>query len=974
MNSAFQINRSDQQTPDQQNRSPVFIVGLVVLLMSLTGVAQYATAQQQDVDYRFKKDTVAVERGASFSNTLVITNNTKETVRLASHVNQALQNSMLKIPPVLILAPGDSRLLPVKFFAERGTIQEELQEFKIGFSKAGSSSIIGNPAVFYTRSEAVRRIVIGTASPEVYLPAGGHTAELPLRLLNNSLIAQSFTLDFEQVPEGLEISGDKGPASVNGGEELMKTYVIKDKRGARHTADFSVIIRAVDTMGQQLDRKVIRVMSLSGRRSLSGPEKERYGATIPHSVSVSYLNANTYSSVQLSGNGNYELGQKKHLVYNVNADYLTNGANRFTMYNSFVTYQSPRFGLKAGNIYQDLDFNVNGIGGKGTYYVNKRQRLHVYGLKNNYLLYADRLNSGTGGNTFAAEYIDGDRNREKTRIVALHNNNTMNAVKTDLVSGKKAVFSNNNTGELNVEGGISTEKYDHILGERHKGFAFGADYTYKRDALLLSTRQYYGSPYYGGMRRGSFQSENTASYTLSTRIAVNGRLSIMDNRPRYLVRQFSDYLMRTSSYGNQIYETGIRISPAPHWQLALSPYYFRQSMEPRNYFPGDSLSENLWRSRSLRVKLNVSYSAGMHAVSLMSDQGYTYQNTSGHPAAPFYTARVNLNYSNRYFGVDGFFQHNPYFLSDALVSKPGGVYNVFSVGVRSQFNALKDRLGIHSALRYYNYGYNHSQNYVLDADVRYQLPDNWAVTANAFLGLNRLSQLNMYDPEKGITPSVPQYTGDQASLLTSRQISVGISKRFGKMRNSGERKLTLVYFEDRNGNGRQDTGEPVVSGLMVTIDGLAAVTGKKGTVIFDAPAGKEYTPAIVSDGGWTQSGDYSIFLSRNKTVSIPLVRSGRLSGKLQKVAGTYIRSERSLSGIRIKAVNGSGRVYQTLTDNEGHFGFYLPETDYTVSVETEGQSITIEGGSRQVQVQKDTTGSVIFHYIDQRVEVDVKKF
>ncbi|MBV8251425.1 MAG: hypothetical protein JO154_02360 [Chitinophaga sp.] len=966
----YEANRITLQT--RRSTSNSWHHFLLWLLISFGGI-KTATAQQSPITYSFKQDTVTIERANTFSNILVVTNQTDKVVTLESKANEAMNSGILRVPNSILLAPKETRSIPVKFFAEAATIHQQVQEFILTLTDVKHNIQTGSPAVFYTKIEEGRSIVIGTTSPEIYLSTRDHLATIPVRLLNNSLVSKTFMLDFEQVPEGLEIIGERGPITVAGGEEVTQSYLLKDKRGPGKAADFSVIIRAIDSVKGQLDRKALRVMSLSNRRSLSSPESDLLSSSIPNTASISYVNANTYSSVQLSANGHYKLGEQEHLGYNLNLNYFTNGENKVTMFNTFVDYRRGKYGIRAGNIYEDLDFNVNGIGTKGSYYFNDKKRINIYGLRNNYLLYADGLNPGVGGSTFAAEYIDGDRNHEKTRVIALTNKNTLDHVTTELASAKKEILHNSKE-QLNIEGGISTESYERKGNEHHDGFALGADYTYRQPDMTVTTRQYYASPYYGGIRRGMFQSENMISYGLNATTAISGRISVLDSRPKYLVRQFNNFLMRTNAYGNQIYEAGIRFTPASSWHFSVNPYYFRQYMEPRNYFPADTFSGEMWRSSSVRAKFNATFNKGTHSLYFDMDQGFTYQNTSGHPEAPFYSARININYNYRFWGLDGFYQHNPYFLSDALVSKPGTVYNVFSLGLKGQFTALKDRLGVNTSVRYYDYGYNHSQNYVLNVDARYQLPNNWMLKADVFLGLNKLSQLSMYDPQTGLNPIPPQYTGDQASLLTSRQITVGIVKRFGKNRNIRDHKLTLRYFEDRNGNGVRDANEPAVSDLLVKINHLTAVTDQKGKVVFDAPADKGYTPTILSTDGWMQGVDYTILLNRNKTVEVPLVRSVKLTGNLEKISGGYINGEHALSGIRIHAVAASGKTYQTLTDNKGQFTFYLPENRYTISVDTVGQTFSVAEEHQSIQVDKENTHPLIFHYKDERVEVDVKKF
>ncbi|MGE8428166.1 MAG: hypothetical protein ACN6O7_09830 [Sphingobacterium sp.] len=243
-----------------------------------------ARAQQLEIEYFFLKDTVTVEREATFSNVLLIKNHSDQVVKLRTNPSVLLEISMLKVPSIISLKAGEEKSIPFKFYAENSLISQQFEQFGLSLVNADNNITVGKKA-FYTKIRSDRNIVIGTQNSEIYLMSGEQSTQLPIRLINNSLIPFQFTLHFEGIPEGLDIEGDRGPLLINGGEETIKNYIIRDKRMSSKSADFSVIISAIDSLGATLERKAIRIMRLSNRRSITGPEKEFLSWRSPHQLS-----------------------------------------------------------------------------------------------------------------------------------------------------------------------------------------------------------------------------------------------------------------------------------------------------------------------------------------------------------------------------------------------------------------------------------------------------------------------------------------------------------------------------------------------------------------------------------------------------------------------------------------------------------------------------------------------------------------
>ncbi|MBU6349192.1 MAG: hypothetical protein KGS73_03440, partial [Chloroflexi bacterium] len=117
---------------------------------------------------------------------------------------------------------------------------------------------------------------------------------------------------------------------------------------------------------------------------------------------------------------------------------------------------------------------------------------------------------------------------------------------------------------------------------------------------------------------------------------------------------------------------------------------------------------------------------------------------------------------------------------------------------------------------------------------------------------------------EGITPgsytvAVALPTGYTASGATSRTVNVGsggaAQANFALQAQGG---IQGVVFDDLNGNGSQDTGEPGVGGVTVSrTGGVAVTTGSNGSYRFEGITPGSYTVAVAVPTGYTASGTTS---------------------------------------------------------------------------------------------------------------------
>jgi hypothetical protein len=155
-----------------------------------------------------------------------------------------------------------------------------------------------------------------------------------------------------------------------------------------------------------------------------------------------------------------------------------------------------------------------------------------------------------------------------------------------------------------------------------------------------------------------------------------------------------------------------------------------------------------------------------------------------------------------------------------------------------------------------------------------------------------------------------------------------------------------VKFNDTNGNGVRDDGEPGIENWQIALsDGSVmtyTTTSQNGNYIFTGLLPGQYNVSETGQGGWLQTapggqGNYNVDLSAGQDSidnNFGNFKYGKISGyKFEDVNGNGVRDEgdNSLNSWTINLFNGQS-ASTTLTDGSGYYEFTgLLTGEYTVS-------------------------------------------
>ncbi|MDH7498265.1 MAG: SdrD B-like domain-containing protein, partial [Syntrophomonadaceae bacterium] len=178
-------------------------------------------------------------------------------------------------------------------------------------------------------------------------------------------------------------------------------------------------------------------------------------------------------------------------------------------------------------------------------------------------------------------------------------------------------------------------------------------------------------------------------------------------------------------------------------------------------------------------------------------------------------------------------------------------------------------------------------------------------------------------------------------------------------------KIWGYKYNDQNGNGSKDTGEPGLQGWTINLGGdktASTTTNANGYYEFtNLPAGN-YTLSEVQQAGWTQTGPANNLI--NVTLTAGDTSSGNdffnwQPGKIwgykyndQNGNGSWDEGEPGLQGWTINL--GGDKTASTTTGSDGYYEFpNLPAGDYTLSeVQQQGWTQTNPAGNL-IEVELD---------------------
>lgn len=202
-------------TPTSVRRRTILFFVLFLLQFS------FAFAQEKkDIEIHFENNRVAVEKGSTFTNFLVIENKSSEEITIQNIIPQEKYPGLLFYPKNdFTLGAGQSKNLPVKLIANLDFMKMISNEIKFQVSYTTPTVTRTESASFFADKEENKNIAIYTATYENFINPAAPESSIMLIVENQGYSKRTVKIDLQSIPDGLEMMPKQHTVSLEGLEK-----------------------------------------------------------------------------------------------------------------------------------------------------------------------------------------------------------------------------------------------------------------------------------------------------------------------------------------------------------------------------------------------------------------------------------------------------------------------------------------------------------------------------------------------------------------------------------------------------------------------------------------------------------------------------------------------------------------------------------------------------------------------------------
>ncbi len=924
--------------------------------------------QDKDLTIYFEKDSIEIQEGITLLNALIVENLHPDSLFLDIS-GEFMKNALLGLPSQLRLGPLESLKFPLKYLASTSLInqQDQVFTFKVRSTHKARSSTIN--VSFKTKVLHKERLSVQINPNEVYLYPGLEKSNINVSIINPGLLPVEFKVKLENLPKGFEILGIEERHQLTG--NAKKDILISLKHPNFEGKSIDVYSSLEVLLEKRINplRYPIRFLNLGSKVDLI-EQPAMPGNFSVSSNELNYLGSNFINSIQWSSTSDMYFAKNKKLDFGLQYNYYPSQST-YQLFNSHVHYADSTWGIYLGSLNENLNYNLNGKGIKGTYRWQD-QRINALFMDNDMVVLGNELGIRPAGYNVALEYLRGPLTKETSRYLAVLNRRPDLKSKGAMMNLEQQIIRSG-FQKMRIEGGLSINKLNAFKDQVvEMGYAGGVRYGFQTEKFALQSFHYYSHPNFTGNRSGVLQSDVLFDYK-----PTSGRTYLLgwnfnQNKMKSNGMEYAEFLNGLLVISQMNLSVAVQQKLSRNWSVSGSPYYMQQQMERLNQ--SNEIEPN--RSKSWRFRNSWSYFEGGKSMNLNFDQGLTEQQIGSSNKEWFYSLRINTQLTAKAFSFTMFYQYNPYFLSDGLSNMKFGQYHILTVEPKYARSFLHNTLDLSSSLMFYYHGDSKNSNYVWNGQIAYQIKPGLQLKGDFYFGINKVQRMMMYNPETGIDPTPIVYNRRDPTFFSTRQIRIGIKKdlKFNNRKNHAQ--LTMQFFHDRNGNGVREQGETWASGIMVEMKGQKAQSEKNGKVTFKVLKGETYSFQLQSHKGWILSNDAKkqFVIQKNETYEIPLVKMTLVKGNISQVVKAYQQPITDFSDYQVLIRNDNGALFEARTNADGRFIVFLPEGNYRAEIIPKQGFVDVVENGKHFQVKEGEELDLSFQILNAERKIRIQQF
>ncbi len=812
--------------------------------------------------------------------------------------------------------------------------------------------------------ETKRSLKIITPSPQEVIHQLGDSLRLETKIINGGNLKERVKLIATIPTIGGSLISIEKTVEVNSYTTVPVQFSKIIDKDLLDQELFNVNIAMVSEHNEYIGNVMILVQNALGNRRYSDPNLQRLLANRAYQNEVGWSISNPF--------GKNESTQVFDLNTTINARSLTSKLSVHALHysnpglstifqNTFLDLEYNGKGVRFGNIAgTDLDISMNGRGVEfySSSRPGKKSSYKIGALEKAYDLFSplNTNDSPYGYSAFATKTYKLTSNSElQTDLVY-----DIDQYTKSLLANSTYQHNGINSSYSIVAGyGYTENRQNEDLDKsslydpkQKNSLAIGFNLTTKYRKYTLNTQNYYSSPYYPGIRKGSLQLDQRIGRAVGKHNYWLGyHLSIYN--PKSISPLFN---FATETKRNRL-ELGGNFRFDNNFSLTVTPLY--QSERSLSYADGSQeLKPIEFQSVYLSTNASVSTNNYKHRFSLNLSQGLSRY----------------LDYTKANYIFKG--QLNYYFsnLTVSLMAQKGnfqfyeGARNLTLSNGNDRFSAL---------VSYQMQNSNKKLNWYLNA-----MASKDSFLGNSISGSTNVSY-NLWKNTKIFGYYTYSNFARDSYKYSSSYVQFGITQSLPEIGDPNvdykNGTIEVYIYHDLNNNGTYDLefDQPAV-GKKISINKTIFITGKDGMIRYRRVPYGDYT--IRSNENEWFSDPISINLnSRSEKLTLALAETGRISGQLRY--DTYNKNQYEvlsvLSGIPVLFKYQNKRIFTFYTDEKGKFNAYVPLGKYEVHVDSDAlqQHVYVDTPPQRIEAKKNEISRLPTTILKIRErKVEIKRF
>lgn len=914
----------------------------IIVLLSL--LCARSVAQEAGIATYFEDSVIIAEPGKSFTNFLIVENKSSRAQKIDSIFPRAAFPGLLLFPRQgFLLEKGEKKRLPLKWVATHELLKQKdsLPQFHVVYDSGDTKQ---TRSVHFRLAVEEKKHISLHANPLVqYLKPGSPENEVTLVIENPSYSVRTLKITLEAHPGGLHI--ETPPENVQLAAREKKVITCKIALSGKRTAypNFQVLIKATDILrNETVGSTSVQLITLSSNTQM-----------VPALGSLSdenFLEA-TFNQIQpnsqmlhVQGNTRFRAGKQINARINTAADMYTNH-HTYQVYDTWAEFERKQSVLRIGNLYADgYDHTVSGKGFRTSLVDSRENVVEVLALEEDYQILGNHLRRGKGSKIVAAKFQARNAGNETGKISYLFENDPQRQVQTQLLHGNTGLRIDS-VHHVDVVSGISFEKARQS-GEQHFGAKGGIVYQGQVKRWHLQSANMYSSAHYAGTTRGSLQIHNTANYQFTPNRGFLLRYEWAQLQPGYLRtykpgwNSLDSFYFPGYAYSRQNIQTGYRMG-FNKLGVLLSPRLLTQSTNQTDFTD---------RLLSYRFQTDLSLSGERNGVHLSFEYGYSQSESK---QAWFSSFSSNASYRLKHFFFYASYQYNPLDINDLRYFTEQIVpFSAYTANASYSFAKAGNRLtgNVATGFTYSQLHQTSSKN--AHANVNYRIDQGWSAIASGAVH---------YYETKGLF---------KANGF-NHQFSLGVKKHFGQSTAANHHKVTLILFNDKNGDTRQDEEDEILQAESVWLNDHVAITDQKGRATFHNVPKGVYTLKI-GQSTLSVEDEKQVVIDGNETLRMGVARYYRIRGSLREIQQAYDLQATNVTGIVVYAKDSLGNVISTVTDQNHEFEFFVKNGSYIIFIEN--NTFDFPERAQKVVANGSNIPEILFEYRKKNKDIKIKRF